>query len=121
MSVKSCYHLKELWNKTETLLDEIFSYCISIYGVEIFQNKYTMSIEIPPPRPSLTKHKWFIPGVCELYNKAEFKISDWILFTMEKENSLPPIKPYGIWLGNLILGEMQLSKGKCLKGDPVAT
>lgn len=57
----------------------------------------------------------------ELYNKVEFKVRDRILLSMEKENSLLPIKTYGIRLGNLILGEMQLSKGKCFKGDPVAT
>ena len=45
--VKSCYHLKKLWNKTKTLTWwNIQLLCISIYGVEIFQNKYTMSIEI---------------------------------------------------------------------------
>lgn len=80
-----------------------------------------MSIEIHSTALVLLNTNDLFLGYMELYNKAEFKISDWILFTMEKENSFPPIKPYGIWLGNFILGEMQLSKGKCFKGDPVAT
>lgn len=55
-----------------------------------------MSIEIHSTALVLLNTNDLFLGYMELYNKAEFKISDWILFTMEKENSLPPIKPYGI-------------------------